>query len=300
MKAPATRDLAGVDVAVVGAPFDSGGAIRVGARFGPGAIREQSKLYLRRHHRVRGFSPFDRLRVVDYGDAEVIPELIERSFAMIAETVAPIHAAGAVPLALGGDHAVTLPLLRAAAARHGPLALVHFDSHQDVVDSYYGGEVRYNNGTVFRRAVEEGLVDPAASIQLGMNGTVFPGMRPRDSEELGFRVVPVEELAAMSPGAVGAMIRERVAGRPAYVSFDIDVVDASAAPGTGAPEVGGLMPREVIAIVRALHGLDIRGLDLVEVNPLFDAANMTSLLAANLAFEFLTLIALARRPEEDA
>lgn len=298
MKVPATRDLAGVDVAVLGVPFDSGGAIRFGARFGPGVIREQSKLYLRRHHRVRGFSPFDRLKVIDYGDAEVIPELIERSFAMIAEAAAPIHGAGAVPLAFGGDHSVTLPLLRAAATRHGPLALVHFDAHQDVVDSYYGGAVRFNNGTVFRRAAEEGLVDPRASIQLGMNGTVFPGMWPSDSEALGFRVVPVEELSAMRPGDAGELIRARVGGRPAYLSFDIDVVDASAAPGTGAPEVGGLMPREVIALVRALHGLDIRALDLVEVNPLFDAANMTSLLAANLAFEFLTLIASARHPEE--
>lgn len=295
MKLPHSRDLAGVDVAVVGVPFDSGGAIRVGARFGPGAIREQSKLYLRRHHRTFGFSPFEHLKVVDYGDTPVIPELIEESFDLITAEVSAIVEAGAVPVSMGGDHAVSLPLLRAVARRHGPLSLVHFDSHQDVVDSYYGGRVRYNNGTVFRRAVEEGLIDPSRSIQLGMNGTVFPGMRPEDSESLGLKVLPIETLAELGPAGIAEEVRRRTGGTKVYLSFDIDVMDASVAPGTGAPEVGGLLPREAIATIRRLAGLDIAGLDLVEVNPLFDAANMTSILAANLLFEFLTLIALRKR-----
>lgn len=297
MKLPHTRDLAGVDAAVVGVPFDSGGAIRVGARFGPGAIREQSKLYLRRFHRTFGFTPFDVLKVVDYGDTPVIPELIETSFDLIAADVAPIVEAGAVPVSLGGDHAVSLPLLRAAARRHGPLSLVHFDSHQDIVDSYYGGRVRYNNGTVFRRAVEEGLIDPSRSIQLGMNGTVFPGMFPDESEALGFRVLATETVAEFGPERTAAAVRERVGGAKVYLSFDIDVMDVSVAPGTGAPEVGGLYPREVLGILRRLAGLDFAGIDLVEVNPLFDAANMTSILAANLVFEFITLLAIRKRDQ---
>lgn len=289
-------DPAGAEIAVLGVPFDAGGAVRVGARYAPQAIRTQSMRHLRPYHRQHGFAPTLDHICVDMGDAPIAQELPEASREAIEAAAARAHAAGASLLAFGGDHASSLPLLRAAAkASTTPLALIHFDAHQDVVDGYYGNAVRYNNGTVFRRACEEGLIDPAHSIQIGMNGPVFPGMFVSDSQALGLSVIEADQVAEIGARETVRLIREKIGDRPAYLSFDLDVFDVAFAPGTGAPETGGLTPREGLAILRGLAGLNIRSADLVELNPLFDTADITAILAANIAFELLALMALARR-----
>ena len=291
------QDAENADIAVLGVPFDASGAVRVGARQGPAAIRQASMSCLRPYHRS-GCAPTLENRCVDLGDAPVINEFPEDSRRAIEETAFSALRAGARVLGLGGDHATTLPLLRAARQAAGvPLALVHFDAHQDVVDSYYGGTVRYNNGTVFRRAVEEGLIDSARTIQLGMNGSIFPGMRPEDSRDLGFTVIEVDTLARMTPDEVAREVRTITAVVPAYLSFDLDVFDASVAPGTGAPECGGLLAREGLAFLRTLSGLRLVAADVVEMNPLFDAGGMTGILAANVAFELMVLLAAAGEGE---
>lgn len=288
-------DPTGADIAVLGAPFDVGGAVRVGARYGPHAIRTQSMRYLRAYHRQTGRAPTLECTCVDLGDVPIAQELPEQCMAEITEAAGRCFSAGTSLLAFGGDHATTLPLLRAAALAVGePLALIHFDAHQDVVDGYYDNAVRYNNGTVFRRACEEGLIAPHHSIQIGMNGPIFPGMFPSDSEELGLTVVDADRVAALGPAAVAAMIRKKVGNRPVYLSFDLDVIDVAFAPGTGAPECGGLTTREALAILRALAGLNIKAADVVELNPLFDSADITAILAANVAFDLMTLLAIAR------
>lgn len=288
-------DPAGADIAVLGAPFDAGGAVRVGARYGPHAIRTQSMRYLRAFHRQSGRAPTLEQRCVDLGDVPITQELPQACRTAIEQAAGRCFAAGASLLAFGGDHATTLPLLRAAAGGlDGPMALVHFDAHQDVVDGYYDNAVRYNNGTVFRRACEEGLIAPEHSIQIGMNGPVFPGMFPADSEELGLTVVEADRVAEVGPAAVGAMIREKVGNRPVYLSFDLDVFDVAYAPGTGAPECGGLTTREVFSILRSLKGVSVKAADVVELNPMFDSADITAILATNIAFELMTLLAIAR------
>lgn len=287
------RDAENAEIAILGVPFDAGGAVRVGARQGPATIRRASMSCLRPYHRS-GCAPTLENRCVDLGDAPVINELPEDSRRVIKERALAALQAGARLLGLGGDHASTLPLLRAARQTSGePLGLVHFDAHQDVVDSYYGGTVRYNNGTVFRRAAEEGLIDSARTIQLGMNGSIFPGMRPEDSRELGFTVIEVDTLARMTPDEVSREVRAITAVGPTYLSFDLDVFDVSVAPGTGAPECGGLLAREGLAILRALSGLPLVAADVVEMNPLYDSGDMTAILAANVAFELMVLLAAA-------
>lgn len=289
-----STDPTGALVAVMGAPFDVGGAVRVGARYGPASIREQSMTCLRPFNR-KGVSPVSLGRCIDIGDVPIIHELRENSVNAIYSRALDCLKAGAKLLTLGGDHATSLPLLRAAREVVGsPLALVHFDAHQDVVDSYYGGRVQYNNGTVFRRAVEEQLLDPTCVIQLGMNGTLFPGMFPQDSQEFGFVVLEMDTLAGMKPSEVATQVFRTVENMPVYLSFDLDVFDAAYAPGTGAPECGGLTSREGLTLLRALSGINLVAADVVEMNPLFDAANITSLLAANVAFELFTLLATSK------
>lgn len=290
MRLPHTRELDGVDVAIVGVPFDSDGAFRVGSRFGPEAIRSQGKLCLRNHHIYHRLSPLEHLEVIDYGDVAVVPGSIELTYRSVEAELAPLFARGVVPIALGGDHAISLPALRAAAKRHGPMALVHFDAHLDTGDVYYE-QIRYTHGTQFRRAVEEGLVDTSRSIQVGMNGTIYPEMTRDASESLGYAVVTREEAAAMGPEALASAILRRAGHGAVYLSFDIDVMDVSVAPGSGAPEIGGFLTREMLDVLRRLRPLDLVGIDLVEVNPHHDAGQMTAILAANLVFEFLALLA---------
>ena len=289
MRCPVTRDLAGVDVAVVGIPYDGGTSYRSGTRFGPRQIRAAS-LLLWGYHNPFGVRPLEALRVVDYGDVDVIPPAITDTMANIENEVGAVLAAGAAVLSLGGDHSISLPLLRAHARRHGPLGLVHFDSHPDTWETEFGGRP-YSHGTPFRRALETGLIDPARSIQVGLRGPTSGAADWQQARDFGLRVITMDEAAELGVPAVIQAIQQTARG-PVYVTLDIDAADPAFAPGTGTPEVGGFTSHELLRLVRGLRGLDIRGFDLVEVSPPFDHAEITAILAANLAFEFLALRAV--------
>lgn len=292
MRLPNNRDLENADVAIVGAPFDTGATFRAGARFGPEGIRGISHL-LRRYNPGLGVGIFDHLSVIDYGDVPVVPGFIEESYEKISEGLEEVHRSGTIPIVLGGDHSIALPELRAAAAVHGPLALVQFDSHPDTWDSYFGQ--KHTHGTPFRRAVEEGLLDTSRSIQVGMRGSIYDEGDWNDAKDMGFDLVPTDEVRELGIPRVIDRIRERVGDAKTYVSFDVDFVDPAFAPGTGTPEIGGFTSREAQEFVRGLAGLDIVGCDVVEVYPAYDPAQITALLAANVAHEFLSLIALRRK-----
>jgi agmatinase len=292
MRLPNVQDLENADVAIVGAPFDTGATFRAGARFGPEGIRSVSHL-LRRYNPSLDVVIFEYLSVIDYGDVAVVPGYIEESYRTIAEGLEPIHRAGVVPIVLGGDHSIALPELRAAAAVHGPLALVQFDSHPDTWDAYFGE--KHTHGTPFRRAVEEGLLVPERSIQVGMRGSIYDQGDWDDARELGFDLVPTDAVRKLGMDETIARIQERVGDARVYVSFDVDFVDPAFAPGTGTPEIGGFTSREAQEFVRGLAGLDLVGCDVVEVYPAYDPAQITALLAANVAHEFLSLIALRRK-----
>ena len=292
MRLPNVRDLENSDVAIVGAPFDTGATFRAGARFGPEGIRSASHL-LRRYNASLDVVIFDHLSVIDYGDVPVVPGYIEESYRRIAEGLEPVHEAGVVPIVLGGDHSIALPELRAAAAVHGPLALVQFDSHPDTWDAYFGE--RHTHGTPFRRAVEEGLLRPESSIQIGMRGSIYDRGDWEAARELGFDLVSTDTVRKLGIDETIARIRERVGDAKTYISFDVDFVDPAFAPGTGTPEIGGFTSREAQEFVRGLAGLDLVGCDVVEVYPAYDPAQITALLAANVAHEFLGLIALKRK-----
>ena len=289
---PYVRTLEDVDVAIVGVPLDTGVTYRVGGRFGPNAVRAASVM-LRPYNSNLDVKPFDVLSCVDYGDVAIVPGYTERSYAAIEAAVAPIVEAGVVPILIGGDHACTLPHLRATRSR-GPVAVMDFDSHTDAWDSYFGE--KYNHGTWMRRAIEEGLVDVSRSIEVGLRGSLYgaedwTGLKT----ELGLEYLTTEDVFAIGAEAVAKRIRERVGPGPAFISFDIDVVDPAYAPGTGTPEAGGPSAHDLLAIVRALRGIDFVGFDVVEVIPAYDPAGQTATLAANLAYEMLSLVALWRR-----
>jgi agmatinase len=290
---PNVRTTDEVDVAFVGVPFDTGVTYRVGGRFGPNAVR-QASVMLRPYNANLDVKPFDVLSCVDFGDIAIVPGFTERSYAAIESAVAPIVAAGVVPILIGGDHACTLPHLRATRSR-GPVAVIDFDSHTDAWDSYFGE--KYNHGTWMRRAIEEGLVDVGRSIEVGLRGSLYDrgdwdGLRT----ELGLEFLTTEDVFRMGSDAVAAAIRDRVGDGPAFISFDIDVVDPAYAPGTGTPEAGGPSSRDLLAVLRGLTGIDFVGFDVVEVIPAYDPAGQTATLAANLAYEMLSLVALRRQP----
>ena len=288
MRLPHTTDLTGVDVAIVGVPFDGGTSYRPCARLGPREIRSQSSL-IRPYSYFQKVSPFNRLNVVDAGDVDAPPVSIEKCYAAIEEHIGAVLDAGALPAVIGGDHSISLPLLRAVARKHGPVGLVQFDSHIDTWDEYFGG--KYFHGTPFRRAIEEKIVDPKRFVQVGIRG---PGYGEDDFDfhrEHGITVVDIEDVKKHGIDAAIATIR-RVATGPCYVTFDIDAIDPAFAPGTGTPEVGGLNAHESQLLVRGLAGLDLVGFDIVEVSPLFDGpGQITALLAANLLFELICLVA---------
>ena len=288
---PHVRTLEDVDLAVIGSPFDTGVSFRAGGRFGPSAIRAASVL-IRGHNPVLDVNPFQVLSCVDDGDLAIIPGYIERSYEVIERELTPVVEAGVIPLLFGGDHSVTLPHLRATRSR-GPVAVIDFDAHTDAWDSYFGE--RYNHGTWMRRAIEEGLVDTAHSIEVGLRGPLY-GAADWTSlrSELGLDYLTTEDVLARGADATAAAIRERVGDRPAFISFDIDVVDPAFAPGTGTPEPGGLSAHDALAIMRRLTGIDFVGFDVVEVIPAYDPASQTAFLAANLAFDMLSLVALRR------
>ncbi len=293
MRLPYLQTTQDVDVAVIGIPTDDAVSFRSGARFGPEAIRSASVL-LRPYNPNLDVDVAERLSMVDYGDSPTVPGFHEETLGRIEEFLLPVHRAGVTPLCLGGDHSMVLAELRAAAAVHGPLALVHLDAHADVWESYFGA--RHFHGTVFKRAAEEGLIDPAASVQAGMRGTLYGAADIAEPGRLGFDAVPWIELEALGPAAYGDRVRARVGPRPAFLSFDIDFVDPAFAPGTGTPEVGGPSTSQALACVRALTGIDFRAFDCVEVAPTYDGpGNITGLAAAAACFEMLSLVALRVR-----
>lgn len=284
---------ADVDAAVIGIPFDTATSFRSGARFGPEAIRSVSAL-LRPYNPALEVDVFGTISVVDGGDLEITPGNAERSAAQIAAGLQPLVAAGIVPLVVGGDHSIVLGELRAQAAVHGPVGVVLLDAHADTWDQYYGE--KYFHGTPFRRALEEGLIDPARSLLAGMRGPLYSSDDVGQPAELGFEVLSTDQLLRLTPEQYGQVVRAKIGDGPTYMSFDIDVLDPAYAPGTGTPEAGGLTPREALAYLRSLAGIAFTGFDLVEVSPPYDGPGQaTALNAAAIAYEMLSLLAFARR-----
>jgi agmatinase len=289
---PRAGDVDRLDVAVLGAPFDGGTTFRPGARFGPSAIREASVL-LRPYSEPLDVRPFAEAQVADAGDVAANPFDVREAHEAIERDAAALHERGAAVLGLGGDHSVALPLLRAAGRRHGKLSLLQLDAHTDTWDSYFGAKVTH--GTIFRRAAEEGLIDPSRSLQIGLRGSVYSSDDYRENRELGFETMLAQELDAGGVDEAIRIVRERLTP-PMYVTVDVDVLDPAFAPGTGTPESGGLTSRELLAILRALaDDPRIVSADVVEVSPPYDHGGVTAIVAANVAFELVCLLALARR-----
>lgn len=288
MRLPISTSALGVDIGLVGVPFDGGTTNRAGARHGPREIRNASS-FMRRIHHATGISPYDLARVADLGDAPVDPMNLMRSLDMITGFFNEMKAHGTIPISAGGDHLVSLPILRALAA-DGPVGMVHFDAHSDTNDRYFGDNP-YTHGTPFRRAVEEGLLDPKRVIQIGIRGSIYDPSDLDFARQAGFRIVFIEEFVKRTPEDIIAEAREIVGDQPVYVSFDVDAIDPSQAPGTGTPEIGGFTTFEAQRMVRGLQGLNIIGADVVEVSPPFDLSNMTSILGATLMFELLCIVA---------
>lgn len=290
MRLPHETDLSGVDVAILGAPFDSGTSYRSGARLGPREIRSQSSL-IRPYSYFQKVSPFETLRVVDGGDIDVPPAgSIEQAYEVIEAGVRRVLDRGAVPMIVGGDHSISLPCLRAVASKHGPLSLVQFDAHIDTWGDYFGG--KYFHGSPFRRAIEEGLLRPGGYVQVGIRGPMYG-----EEDDFAFQnanavmMIDIGQVKSAGIPATIDRIRSAVAG-PVYVTFDIDSVDPAFAPGTGTPEVGGVTSYEAQELVRGLAGLNVVACDVVEVAPQFDGpGQITALLAANLMFELLCVLA---------
>jgi agmatinase len=283
------------DVAVVGIPFDTAASFRPGARFGPSAIRDISVL-LRPSNQFHRLNAFEHLRVVDVGDVIAIPGDIQRTYDAIRDRWASLIDTGAVPIGLGGDHSVTLGELRAMHSKYGPIALVQFDSHSDTWDNYWG--LKYTHGTPFRRACEEGLLDTEHSIQFGLRGSEYSPGDLDETRQLGFKVLTTGDLMGLPAEQAATEIVRRTAGRPTFLTFDIDFFDPAFAPGTGTPEVGGPTSAYGLQVLRNLAEVNFKGFDVVEVLPAHDHASITALLAATIVFEFLALTAVARRRTE--
>ncbi|QNA93872.1 MULTISPECIES: agmatinase [unclassified Microbacterium] len=285
---PRIEDVPRADIAVVGIPFDSGVSYRPGTRFGPSHVRESSRL-LRPYNPAQDVSPFQVAQVVDAGDIPVNPfdlteavTEVERAALALGEQVQRI-------VTIGGDHTIALPLLRAVAAKHGPVAVLHFDAHLDTWDTYFGAPITH--GTPFRRASEEGLIDLTASCHVGTRGPLYSKQDLEDDERLGFSIVSSEYIEEHGVEAGIARILQRIGDKPLYVSIDIDVLDPAHAPGTGTPEAGGLTSRELLRILRALTSQNIVGADVVEVSPAYDHAQMTGIAASHVVYELVTLLA---------
>ena len=288
---PRLEDVGRCDVAILGVPFDSGVTFRPGARFGPAAIREASRL-LRPYDPELDVAPFAARQVADAGDVPCSPFDIQRAIGAIEARAGELLGTGARLVTLGGDHTIALPLLRAVAARHGgPVALLHFDAHLDTWDTYF--DAPYTHGTPYRRAFEEGLLDVAALSHVGIRGPLYAKTDLTDDAELGFGIVTTMSVAERGVATVAQDLRDRVGGRPLYVSVDIDVLDPAHAPGTGTPEAGGLASRELLALIRGLAGLNLVSADVVEVAPPYDHAEITAIAAAHVAYELIAVAAQA-------
>ncbi|TCO49001.1 agmatinase [Actinocrispum wychmicini] len=286
---PRLDQVPSADVAVVGVPFDSGVSYRPGARFGPAAIREASRL-LRPYHPGLDASPFEAVQVVDAGDIVCNPYDIGAAVGSVQEHATDLLDAGSRLVTIGGDHTIALPLLRAVAAKHGPVALVHFDAHLDTWDTYFGEP--YTHGTPFRRAVEEGILDTSALSHVGTRGPLYGRADLAEDKRLGFGIVTSADVMRRGVDEVVAALRDRIGNRPLYISVDIDVLDPAHAPGTGTPEAGGMTSRELLEILRGLAGTRLVSADVVEVAPAYDHADITSVAAAHVAYDLVTLLAM--------
>jgi guanidinobutyrase len=288
MRLPVVSSAAGLDAAFIGVPLDIGTSHRPGARFGPRAIRAESAL-IRPYNMATGAAPFDALQVADLGDVAINTYSLEKSVEIITAHYREVLASGCIPLSLGGDHTIALPILRAVAERHGPVALVHVDAHADVNDEMFGERIAH--GTPFRRAVEEGLLLNDKVWQIGLRGSGYAADDFDWPRRQGFTVVPAHEVWWTSLAPLMAQVRERIGPTtPVYLSFDIDGIDPSYAGGTGTPEIGGLTVPQGLEIIRGMRGLNLVGCDLVEVAPAYDTSGNTALLAANLLYEMLCVL----------
>nr|WP_205896317.1 agmatinase [Pseudomonas nitroreducens] len=288
MRLPIFEDPAQVEIALLGVPWDGGTTNRAGARHGPREVRNQSSL-MRKVHHVSHIAPYDLVRVGDIGDAPVNPIDLLDSLKRIEGFYRRIHAAGAIPLSVGGDHLVTLPIFRALAAER-PVGMVHFDAHSDTNDRYFGDNP-YTHGTPFRRAIEEGLLDPKRTVQIGIRGSIYDADDEAFAQECGIRVIHMEEFADLGVEATLAEVRRVVGQEPTYVTFDVDVLDPAFAPGTGTPEIGGMTTLQAQHLIRGLQGLNLIGADVVEVSPPFDQGGATALVGATMMFELLCVLA---------
>ena len=287
MRLPAADSAAGLDVGFVGVPLDIGTSHRSGTRFGPRQIRAESAM-LRPYNMATRVSPFDHVQVADLGDIAIDTFDLKRSVEIIEAGIAGILAHGCTPITLGGDHTLTLPVLRAIRAVHGPVGLVHVDAHADINEHMFGEAIAH--GTPFRRAVEEGLLDTSRVVQIGLRGTGYADDDFDWPRRQGFRVVQAEDCWHRSLAPLMAEVREQMGDGPVYLSYDIDSLDPGVAPGTGTLEIGGLTTVQALEIVRGLAGLDLVGCDLVEVSPPYDQAGTTALIAANLLYEMLCVL----------
>src|ERR1700761_4361414 len=292
---PRLSDVDRADVAILGVPFDSGVSYRPGARFGPGHIRESSRL-LRPYNPATGVSPFAVQQVADAGDLGVNPFNLDEAIAAVERGARDLLERAPRMLTLGGDHTIALPLLRAMHAVHGPVAVVHFDAHLDTWDTYFGAP--YTHGTPFRRAFEEGLLDPEGCLHVGIRGPLYDADDLVADTAVGFQLVPATELEDLGSRGVIEAIAARVGDRPVYVSVDIDVLDPAFAPGTGTPEAGGLTSRELLAVLRSFARLNLVGADIVEVAPAYDHPQITRIAAAPalVGYELPSARARRRRP----
>jgi len=289
---PRREDVTSYDVAIVGVPFDSGVTYRPGARFGPAHIRQSSRL-LRPYNPSLDVEPFRHQQVVDAGDITCNPFDIEEAIEQIKVGILALTSAGQRPVILGGDHTISLPILRAMKEMHGPVALVHFDAHLDTWPTYFGAP--YTHGTPFRQAAAEGLFVPGKSAHVGIRGSLYGTNDLSDDAAMGFQMFNCLEVDRVGVPAIIERLREQVGDLPTYLSIDIDVLDPAFAPGTGTPETAGLSSRELMAMVRGFLGANIVGGDVVEVSPAYDHAEITGIAAANLAYEYVALFDATRQ-----
>jgi agmatinase len=285
---PQINEVTDVDVAIVGVPFDTGVSYRPGARFGPNHVRESSRL-LRPFNPAANVSPFATQQVVDAGDIAANPFDIEEAISSIHKSYDQLLERAKRIVTIGGDHTITLPILRSLKAKHGPISVVHFDAHLDTWDSYFGAD--YTHGTTFRRASEEGLLDPEGCMHIGIRGPLYAAKDLTDDKALGFQIFSSVEFQDLGVAAAIEKMKARVGKRPMYISIDIDVLDPAHAPGTGTPEAGGLTSRELLSLLRATAGMNVVGADIVEVAPAYDHAQITGVAASHAMYELISAFA---------
>ena len=285
---PFIDEVSDVDVALVGIPFDTGVSYRPGARFGPSHVRESSRL-LRPFNPAGSKSPFASQQVADAGDIAANPFHIEEAISQIERGSRALHERAKRLITIGGDHTIALPLLRTMAAKHGRISVVHFDAHLDTWDSYFGAD--YTHGTTFRRASEEGLLDPEGCMHIGIRGPLYAAKDLTDDKALGFQIFSSVEFQDLGVNAAIEKMKARVGNRPLYISIDIDVLDPAHAPGTGTPEAGGLTSRELLSVLRATAGMNVVGADIVEVAPAYDHAQITGIAASHVMYELISAFA---------